>query len=155
MGRRDVALMNELAAQSLVIKALRQEGGFGIKMSNRFLAGVPDLMLCLRGHPEIGVFEVKIDEVPKRDNYITLKLTDLQEKFLRDLDDLGGWCGVISFLRDGHKLSVAAWSYEVLRYEDHWMAKHRVSTLGYTELKRGEREEKIVDILEHVYGQRV
>lgn len=142
--------MNELAAQSLVINAVRGAGGFGVKLAHKFLAGVPDMLLCLP-RQQIGIWECKISDAPKRDNRITLKLTDLQEKFLRDLDVAGGYCGVVSFLRDGNKLLMNAWTYVVLRYEDQFIEKHRVSTLGYVELKRGEREETIVGILERVY----
>jgi hypothetical protein len=146
--------MNELQAQSLVVNAVRIYDGFGVKLAHKFLVGIPDLLLCLPNQP-IGLWEVKIDNVPKRDNYITLKLTQLQEKTLNDLNKAGGYCGVISFLRDGQKLSIAAFRYDILRYEDSWTEKHRVSILGYAELRRGLREETIVSVLERAHGQRV
>lgn len=145
--------MNELAAQKLIIDAVRSVGGAGWKLSNRFLVGVPDLLLCLPRQP-IGVWEVKISDRKKSD-MLTLKITPLQEKTLNDLHNAGGYCGVISFLRDGSKLFMNAYTWDVVSYSDQWLPKFKVGVLDHEELERGHREEKIVDILEQIYGQRV
>lgn len=143
--------MNELQAQKLVIDAVRSVGGAGWKLSNRFLVGVPDLLLCLPRQP-IGVWEVKINDRPKRAVHVKLEVTPLQEKTLNDLHNAGGYCGVISFLRDDKQLLIAAYWWPTVKYEDSFMDKFVVSTLQHTPLRRGQREDDIINALEGQYG---
>ncbi len=143
--------MNELQAQKLVIDAVREYGGAGWKLSNRFLVGIPDLLLCLPLQT-VGIWEVKIGDMPKRDNHVKLAITPLQEKTLNDLHNAGGFCGVISFLREGSGLRIAAYWWPTVKYEDQFIGKFVVSTLNHLPLRRGQREQDIVEALEGQYG---
>lgn len=40
-------MAKELALQTNIIKSVRSDGGYGRKMSNRFLIGIPDLLIAL------------------------------------------------------------------------------------------------------------
>lgn len=142
--------MTELEAQRLVVKAAKSVGGTGWKLSNRFLIGVPDLLICVPGQ-STGIWEVKMNDKPKGEE-ITLKLTPLQEKTLSDLDNAGGYCGVISFLRTTGEVEMDAFLYKTLRYEDIWIKKHRVSVSSHEKLKRGHREEGIVRVLNKAWS---
>ena len=62
----------ELALQTDIIRSVRQQGGWARKMSNRFLVGMPDLVMAL--HP----FAICIAEVKD--------LGPVTEKFDRKLD---------------------------------------------------------------------
>lgn len=143
--------MNELAAQRLVIQAVKSVGGTGWKLSNKFLIGVPDLLLCLPGQA-VGIWEVKISDRPKTVDQITLKLTPLQDKTLGDLAKAGGYCGVISFMRTTGEIEMDAWLYKTLAYEDNWISKHRVDIRNHEKLRRGEREQGIIKVLNKAWS---
>lgn len=142
--------MNELQLQRLVIQAAKSVGGTGWKLSNKFLVGVPDLLICLPGQP-ISIWEAKLNDKPLVVTEVTLKLTPLQEKTLSDLDNAGGFCGVISFLRTTGEIEMNAYLYRYLRYEDAFIKKHRVNIESHLKLRRGSREPTIVKILEKAY----
>ena len=44
-------MATELSLQRKLIEAAQGFGGYGLKLSNRFVAGVPDLLLHVPGSP--------------------------------------------------------------------------------------------------------
>lgn len=90
--------MNELEAQRLVIKSVRVNGGYAFKLSNRFLVGIPDLLIQMPGRGT-SLWEVKIRDYPKKESAFHIQVTPPQLKRLRDFYHAGGRGGVISFLR--------------------------------------------------------
>ncbi len=67
----------ELALQSEICKSVRAQGGYALKLSHRFIVGVPDLLICMPGYPamlievkDLGVvtdkFDLKVPVTPKQ-----------------------------------------------------------------------------------------
>ncbi len=67
----------ELDVQTKIIKSVRRDGGYGRKLSNKFLIGIPDLLVCLLPFvpcycevKDLGEvtdkFDVKIETTPKQ-----------------------------------------------------------------------------------------
>lgn len=131
--------MNELRFQKLIVDAVRSVGGFAHKMSSKFLIGVPDLFLKLPAHVP-GMWEVKINDMPKRTNGVKLDITPLQLKWLSDYAHSGGVAGVISGLRDGTRLLIRAERVLCINRECPVMEVE-----NYAELLRGKREYTICD----------
>lgn len=146
-------MANELDCQRLVVKAVREHGGFGFKMSNRFLAGIPDLLIQ---HETLGtgLWEVKLDKYHPRQQVFKLKLTELQKKTLKDFAAAGGFCGVISFLKSQQELKMIALSYQVLEFGDHLIPPFTTHPSSYKVLPRGRREETIMSILKWAHNER-
>lgn len=93
--------MREVDCQSKVIKAVRDAGGAAHKLSNRFLVGVPDLLIKLPRYSAI-IMEVKLEKRIQfsDDRYpITPEVTQLQWEFLKKYHDAGMTTGVISFVQ--------------------------------------------------------
>lgn len=86
--------MTELTHQRKIIddfkKAFPQ--AYAIKMSNRFLSGVPDLMLKAPGHDVILV-EMKLTEYKKK-GYVNVDTTILQRETMRMMERAGLRCEV-------------------------------------------------------------
>lgn len=134
-------MANELHYQSLVVKAVKLDGGFAFKSSNRFLAGVADLYVKLPNHPA-AYWEVKLDAWPKKATTIKLDLTPLQKKFLHDNQAAGGSSGVIGFAKNEHRLMMTTLTLD---------AAEGINYLCpidcYHELKVGDREIAIIELL--------
>lgn len=100
--------MNELAMQALVVKTVNDAGGFAMKLSHRFLVGVPDLLVKL-GPTQAGVLEVKrhdLSPIGVRANMpFRLDVTPAQRRYLRDADRGGMPSGVMSFIQTGRGAS--------------------------------------------------
>jgi len=143
--------MNELDLQRLVVQSVKMNGGTGWKMSNKFLVGIPDLILCLPGQG-IGVWEVKQTMMPKTVEHVILKPTALQEKVLNDVTEAGGFCGIISFIRGRRELYCGVYLYKTLRYADEFIKKHQIAISSHEPLPRGEREGKIVDLITRAWS---
>jgi hypothetical protein len=90
--------MKELEFQTLVRKAVEREGGFGLKMSNRFLVGVPDLLVHLPGAPTM-VLEAKFSKVASTVRPYRLELSPRQSLTLRQMAGAGMVAGVVSLIR--------------------------------------------------------
>lgn len=90
-------MASELIFQRKVIEACRELGGRGIKMSNRFMAGVPDLLLLYEGRTYL--VEVKLVVMPvKQDDLVKISqspLTPLQTKFLLEWQEAGACAGLM------------------------------------------------------------
>lgn len=99
--------MKELEFQTLVRKAVEYEGGYGLKMSNRFLVGVPDLLLHLPGLPTM-VMEAKFDRVTSTIKRYALVLTPRQALTLRQMAGAGMLAGAVSLLQAGKMYGVKA-----------------------------------------------
>lgn len=139
--------MKELAFQQLIVQAVRSDGGFAHKMSAKFLIGVPDLFLKLASSIP-GMWEVKIDDVPKKSTEVRLKVTELQLKWLRDYASAGGLAGVISGLRSGPRLFIQAKRVKNADREEPTM-----DVAGYRELLRGKRDGGIIDEIKRASNQ--
>ena len=79
--------MNELRTQAVLAAACKDQGGYGIKLQNKFLAGIPDLFLAL---PGVGMAFV---EVKLRGG----QLAKIQQVTIERMQGAGvpaGWCVV-------------------------------------------------------------
>lgn len=79
--------MKETDLQSVIIRALKKQGGTGLKLSNRFKVGVPDLLLS---HFDHGMYLVEVKQISdplretfKRQTGITLIQQRVCEAFNR------------------------------------------------------------------------
>lgn len=96
--------MRELDCQSLIIDAVRAQGGAAHKLSNRFLVGVSDLLVKLPKYPA-ALFEVKLAKFSMKisDGHDFMPdLTKLQEDFLLGYARAGMACGLLSFVQRGN-----------------------------------------------------
>jgi hypothetical protein len=77
--------------QGDIVKAVKAQGGYGVKMSNRFLIGVPDLYLKPLGLSSMLV-EVKLltDYPILADTKLAVAITALQRISLLDHQKAGG-----------------------------------------------------------------
>lgn len=90
--------MKELDCQGLIKRAVVSRGGFCIKLSHRFIVGVPDLLVKIPGRAAM-LIEVKWARAPKRKDYM-LEITPRQAQVLRQAEAAGMITGVASFLKD-------------------------------------------------------
>ena len=90
--------MIETEMQQLIIDAVKRRGGFAVKLSNRFLVGVVDLLVKLPRYPA-GLLECKRYDYAGKEAVaeFDLAVTGPQQRFLRDADAAGMPCGVASF----------------------------------------------------------
>lgn len=72
--------MLELVFQRHLIDALRRADGFGFKLDNKYMSGVPDLLLC---HPNYG--PVFIETKVIKPNTDIILITPLQSETLKKL----------------------------------------------------------------------
>lgn len=92
---RPIKLIKEVDLQSKAKQAILDMGGFSMKMSNRFLVGVPDLLCQLPGCAT-SFWEVKSSNTiwNKTQAHLTLQ----QKKWLRTFELSGGFGGVIMYV---------------------------------------------------------
>lgn len=94
---------HEVVYQKYMIDGVDEMGGYGLKMSNAFLAGVPDMLLKLPawGQPQIWEAKketyqwIKVGGLPQP---ILINTTPLQKKTLRDMRKSGIQVAVIVIL---------------------------------------------------------
>lgn len=143
--------MNELAIQKLIVDAVRRGGGFSFKLANRFLIGVPDVLIQLpvRG---TSLWEVKVNDV-KASGTTAVKITLHQYNFLRDYAEAGGKCGLISILRSPGELMIEAVPFGMLDSTPSVEIRYRAETKKHTVLRRGHREQLILEEIERVYDE--
>lgn len=91
--------MRELEAQKIVVDAVTEANGYALKMSHRFLIGIPDLLIKLPDRPTM-VLEAKVHEcaVFKSETEFRLEATALQERELRLMRTAGMMTGLLSFI---------------------------------------------------------
>jgi len=80
--------MSELKLQKWIMDRVKENGGQAIKMSNKFIAGVPDLLIKMPGYPAI-ISEVKVGKYLKSVDTWYWEPTKLQLDFLRDWRSAG------------------------------------------------------------------
>ena len=87
--------MTELAHQRKIIDDFKKAfpGAYGIKMSNRFLSGVPDLFLKAPGHDAMFV-EMKVADYKKKGGFVNVGTTLLQRETMRSMERAGIRCEV-------------------------------------------------------------
>lgn len=86
----------ELPFQSKLIQAVKEEGGWGRKLSNRFIIGMPDLLLKLPCYVSPFLVEVKMVVLPVRlDDQLKVALTALQGQTLLEWRRAGGSGGAL------------------------------------------------------------
>lgn len=96
--------MRELDYQRLLIKVIKDHGGFAFKSSNRFLIGVADVFFTLpyinaMNNQQSGFLEVKFNRLPARSTtLIRLDTTVKQRQFLNNVIQGGARGGVMSFV---------------------------------------------------------
>lgn len=139
--------MNELAYQRLIIKSVIEYGGAGWKQNNRFLVGVPDLLLQVLGWGT-SICEVKKTTYPyDLSCQVKFTLSQLQLNTLRSWSEAGGIGGVIVIATRGKDAYIAA--YPTSRIGDTII---RVPANDFIHLSRGKREEIIVtEIQRRIY----
>lgn len=111
--------MIETECQQLIVRAAKEAGGEALKLNNRFLVGVADLLVKIPGcHPEwleakLSKFSVK---TLAHGHTWELDVTKKQKDFLRDWDRAGMRTGVASFVMpvggNVGSLCLGIWSYD-------------------------------------------
>lgn len=97
-------MSRELFYQSLILKVVKGMGGQGFKLANKFKSGVPDLLIKLPGQLAL-MAEIKYDTLPKGSlarSEARIRLTPLQEKFLRDYAKVDMDVAAIQVAEDGN-----------------------------------------------------
>lgn len=121
--------MIETEAQQLAIDAVKETGGNGLKFNNRFVIGIPDLLLKMQGH-EAMIFEAKLHRFARSTieagyHIANIGCTKLQKDQLRDWQFAGIPTGVMSFVMeqesDVRSLRMALYSHEEM-LKRHWSA---------------------------------
>lgn len=104
--------MNELAMQKLIVDTVNESGGFALKMSHRFLVGIPDLLVKLvpaatdegARHLVTGILEVKQrDYMADASRPFKLDVTEPQKNYLYKAQQAGTPTGVVSFMQEKNK----------------------------------------------------
>lgn len=110
--------MIETECQQLVVDAVVSIGGNAIKMNNRFIIGVPDLLIKLPGNLQAFMLEAKKHDFAasiRDDHVFDLEVTKLQRDNLRDWQRAGMPTGVVSFIQykrqDVRSLRMAIYRY--------------------------------------------
>ena len=85
-------MKKETDVQAELVKATTDAGGWGLKLNNRFLKGIPDLLLKWPTRPA-ALIEVKICPPLGLNHGFYLDLTSHQVRSLRRFHDAGGTAG--------------------------------------------------------------
>jgi hypothetical protein len=83
--------MNELDVQGLIVKDCKEQGGYAIKLSNRFVAGVPDLLLAM---PMVGSAFAEV-KLLKGESTVVL-VTSLQVLTIKKMQKAGIHAGIMA-----------------------------------------------------------
>ena len=149
MGCGMIKMLKEVDLQAKVKDAIIEMGGFSMKMSNRFLIGVPDLLCKLPNYPT-SFWEVK--RVPFIREKIKADATLNQKKWLRDFERAGGFGGLICFVMQ-NDLTVAVRPTTSFDYEDlkapWWFYKE-----DFVTLPRNCKMQPFKELLEEVHKER-
>lgn len=143
--------MIETEAQQLVIDAVVENGGRGLKFNNRFIIGVVDLLLQIPGHGAM-ILEAKLHKFSPRvlehgHHIADIGCTAKQKMYLRDWREAGMLTGVVSFVmeqeRDVRTLRMKIYSYEFMM-DQNWSAH----TGDHRPL--GEKSERFTNIMQQL-----
>jgi len=139
--------MKEIDLQKRCIDAVREMGGFAQKMSNRFLVGVPDLLIQL---PEKNT---TFWEVKRRGSvYQNPDPRPKQKIWLRDFVKAGGVGGVVYFVTQVNELAFVvrlARDFNLGNIIEPW----RVEAHEYLPLPRGCKMQPFKDELMKAYDR--
>lgn len=86
----------EVPLQHALCKHIEGKGGCADQLTNKFVRGVPDLLIKLREHDSM-LIEAKRNLYTTITTHIPLGLTVLQFNVLKKWNDAGMRCGVLSF----------------------------------------------------------
>lgn len=143
--------------QALVVDAVCARGGFARKLSNRFLIGIPDLLVKLRGRlvsketatgfshdfVDYPAFLLEVKQREYTDNFFTLAVSPLQRRCLEAASDAGMPAFVASFMQKDGRRNLWLAVYDVR----HLVGK--VNPADHRELgNHAERDDSIVRLLE-------
>lgn len=154
--------MNELKLQKLLVDTVKGAGGYAMKMDNKYIVGVSDLLTKLPNKlfPSgalaldfpAGMVEVKQRKRPVRDISFTLDITHMQAKFLDDVAAAGMPAGVASFLQEGTgsglKLYLFVCTWKAMQYVDSTVERFEVHRDAHELLNNKDRAG---DIMRHLY----
>lgn len=91
-------MATELQLQRKLIEATEKERGYGLKMSSRFLVGVPDLLLHIPGLPTV-IIECKLEVLPSKPTTpIRVNLSPQQRVVLKKMQSAGMAAGWVVFV---------------------------------------------------------
>lgn len=93
--------MMEIQFQRHLIKAAEDEGGYGLKLSNQYQAGVPDLLIKLLNQPPV-IFECKrlmVKKINLTKSY-TNRITKIQVDTLTAMRNAGMVVGLVTLVQD-------------------------------------------------------
>lgn len=147
--------MVETECQQLIVDAAKTAGGQALKLNNRFLIGVADLLVKLPGIRPMWL-EAKLNNFSAKtlqsSHAFDLAVTKLQKDFLRDWQHAGMLTGVVSFVQENGKgvksLHMALYSYGEMD-DFHWVA----NVIDHNALGgKDERMDRIVGQLERFAG---
>lgn len=150
--------MIETECQQLIVQAVREAGGVALKLNNRFLVGVVDLLIKL---PEAQPFwlEAKFIRLAQKtienaDHVWDLDVTAKQKEFLDDWAHAGMLTGVVSFLEVKGKMSgVRGLQMALYTFEDCESRGYRAHVADHQWIgDHGDRMLNIADRLEDFAG---
>lgn len=145
--------MKETECQQLLIDAVQEVEGCGLKFNNRFVVGIPDLLLKMPGHVPM-IIEAKLHKFSAKTierGYVIedIGCTKRQKDELRDWHRAGMLTGVASFVMetdgDVRSLRLALYDY------DH-MVRHNWSGVTRGHKPLGEKAERMTNIRELLIG---
>lgn len=140
--------MKELSLQALVVGSVRRNDGFAFKMANRFLVGIPDLLIQVLGCPT-SLWEVKQGPELYQGTRVKFNLTPHQYSFLNRFWKAGGVCGVIHFMVGRQHLYMGIFDMEQVHKGVYANSSY------FTELPRGKREEVINQLVRTELGRHI
>lgn len=96
---------DEIIYQRYIVKSVNQNGGYAVKLSNKVMSGIPDLLLKCKVWTQPQIWEVKrvecswlsvMGEADPRP--IRIGTTPLQDKTLRDMNSAGVHAAILVIL---------------------------------------------------------
>lgn len=84
--------MLEVDFQKKIIDAIKTIGGYGFKLSNRYLRDVPDLLIVYK---DTYLIEVKKGNLLSKSDNLNIKITPGQKNKIEILQKSGANCGLI------------------------------------------------------------
>ena len=93
--------MKEINFQSHLITAAKSAGGYGLKMANAYMAGIPDLMIKLPAY-SVTIIECKIIRVKeiKMGRSYANQITPIQATILGDMEEAGIVVGLVVLIEE-------------------------------------------------------
>ncbi len=145
--------MIETEAQQLVIDAAEEVGGRGVKFNNRFIVGVPDLLIQLPGHRAM-ILEAKLFKFSAKTLAASHRIEDIgatakQKMYLRDWNYAGMLTGVVSFVME-QGADVRSLRMVVVPYAQIVDLNWSLNVMDHIPL--GEKSERLVKIRQQLMG---